>query len=889
MVYSSFEREVEANNSFYTQFPVPFAFASFQYTKELNSMSFQDAKLNEANLGDFTEDAFVAATSLADLALSGGSKDEIQEVSLDEPGELEESKQMGKEAELLSSFCVGETPEAQFASTASEVHSNQVHTANPLIDAYDDVGSFNEPENMFPRESESSGIVVTKDCQDNDSFKVAALNYSRLNASCLTFEDSEYGSDDSFRREVGLKERSASVEKSNSTPLVDEGEEQDSNSCEDEEKTRCPCGRIENFGTMIQCDECKVWQHAKCVGFRKLSEIPEHYFCEECRPDLVRENSIFYRKKYVDMKRSRKLNRNRAELESLENIIENSEAIKSWELKSLFCKDLKKKYQTSSRAWNDEVLFRKYSKYLKDRNEVQKECVVAGLEIICGLSASEVEERLVACEKELSEREANDEVHVKDENDETVIDSMPNSIPAQGKVKKRKRTSILNDNLDIGDKIASSREERKMQQILQQFKRLEEREEKRKQKSSGQVGTSLSCGNSDDNLSARFRKASNRTTSVDSDEKYSLLIEGDEEGSERFRTGSIRDTLSASSREMDDFKVEERVWEEEYPNTLFLNLPGPSIVGSTLFSLGSSQGSITSSWTGNCVESLSHFQGYWKKEKLLKLFRESTSSEQQQYGLHSPLVNKLNKSMSPPVKKKVLMEVGSFLLSPASSCGGKTSLCDKVECKVAASSSLRNVTVADDSNADVRSQHTLSQSRTSDSLRKVDAVNFIENLSTGNSKDGSDGRVLKSREYEVNVTARESDPSSRNFHRRVYNASPKMTEYFKDMEVDSTFSSNIRQSSNRESRPVGNESSNLRRNGSHDEVSDGNTMSSNIIGNYKGRSFVGGYGENSRFVREGDRNRKERFHNLPRQWSPNKKPRKNLDAWRDFRKQNGWH
>ncbi|GJD10393.1 Putative histone deacetylase complex subunit cti6 [Galdieria sulphuraria] len=844
-------------------------------------MSLEEVKANGPNLEDFTEDAFVAASSLADLALSGGSKEEVREVSVEQPSEPEISKQMGKDVQRLPSFRVEGIAGTQFTSTACEVCSKETDT---LINTYDDVGDINEPEGVTSEESKSTGTAVAEGGEDSSCLKVTALNDSRLSSHCLTFEDSESGSDDSFRREVGLKEKSASVEDSKSTPAVDE-EEEELNSEDSEEKTRCPCGRIENFGTMIQCDECRVWQHAKCVGFRKLSEIPEQYFCEECRPDLVRENSIIYRKKYMDMKRSRKVHTSRSELERLESMIEDSEVIKSSELKCLFCKDLKKKYQTSSKVWDDGLLFRKYCKYMKDNNEVEKECIIAGLEVICGLARCEVEERLAACEKDLSEKDASDAGRVKEENEESrLMEPKAKPIPAQERVKKRKRTSILNDNLEIGDKMASSREERKMQQILLQFKRLEEREEKRKHKSSGHVsGTSLSCGNSDDNLSARFKKTSNRTASVDSDEKYSSMMEADEDESERLRAASIRDCLSTSSREMDDFKVEERIWEEGNPNMPFLNLPGPSIVGSTMFSVDSSQSFVTSSWTGSRSDSVTRFQGFWKKEKLLKLFRESLSTEQQDNKLYSLMANRSQKSMSPPVKKKVLMDVGSFSLSPASSYGVKTSLDDKVEYGAAAtSSSLLNITLADDSNSDMNSLNILSRSRTSDSLHKDSVVDSIENISIGNSKDEPDGRFLKKREPTMNVDARGFNFSNRHFHRGVYNAS------LKDMEVDSTFSSNIRRNFNRD-RSHNNESSYQRRNGSHNETGDDNAVSSNIIRNIKGRSVVGAQGDHSRYFREVDRNRKANFRYSPRQWSPNKKPRRNFDAWRDFRKQNGWH
>ena len=36
----------------------------------------------------------------------------------------------------------------------------------------------------------------------------------------------------------------------------------------------------------IQCETCKVWQHGQCVGYAKEELAPDHYHCEQCRPDL---------------------------------------------------------------------------------------------------------------------------------------------------------------------------------------------------------------------------------------------------------------------------------------------------------------------------------------------------------------------------------------------------------------------------------------------------------------------------------------------------------------------------------------------------------------------------------------------------------------------------
>lgn len=39
-------------------------------------------------------------------------------------------------------------------------------------------------------------------------------------------------------------------------------------------------------GTFIQCESCNVWQHGGCVCILDDAKSLEHYFCEQCRPDM---------------------------------------------------------------------------------------------------------------------------------------------------------------------------------------------------------------------------------------------------------------------------------------------------------------------------------------------------------------------------------------------------------------------------------------------------------------------------------------------------------------------------------------------------------------------------------------------------------------------------
>ncbi|KAM3415463.1 putative histone deacetylase complex subunit cti6 [Cercospora zeina] len=56
---------------------------------------------------------------------------------------------------------------------------------------------------------------------------------------------------------------------------------------EEEEVIRCICGNDnpKDKRAFIGCDACTVWQHNVCMGVHDdEDDVPEHYFCEECRP-----------------------------------------------------------------------------------------------------------------------------------------------------------------------------------------------------------------------------------------------------------------------------------------------------------------------------------------------------------------------------------------------------------------------------------------------------------------------------------------------------------------------------------------------------------------------------------------------------------------------------
>lgn len=41
-----------------------------------------------------------------------------------------------------------------------------------------------------------------------------------------------------------------------------------------------------DHGLFIQCEKCLLWQHGYCVGLFSNSDVPDEYWCEQCKPDL---------------------------------------------------------------------------------------------------------------------------------------------------------------------------------------------------------------------------------------------------------------------------------------------------------------------------------------------------------------------------------------------------------------------------------------------------------------------------------------------------------------------------------------------------------------------------------------------------------------------------
>lgn len=96
-----------------------------------------------------------------------------------------------------------------------------------------------------------------------------------------------------FSEEPALKKQKAETEPQNESSDEEFNPKSDVASESGEGDVLCdPCGtNKDNYdedndegGMMIECDDCKTWQHAKCMGFRTQRAIPKVYKCNRCEP-----------------------------------------------------------------------------------------------------------------------------------------------------------------------------------------------------------------------------------------------------------------------------------------------------------------------------------------------------------------------------------------------------------------------------------------------------------------------------------------------------------------------------------------------------------------------------------------------------------------------------
>lgn len=280
-------------------------------------------------------------------------------------------------------------------------------------------------------------------------------------------------------------------------PSVEEDEEEDNS---DSEETRCPCGSTENSGIMVACDQCNTWQHGKCMGFRRNSDVPDKYYCHLCRPDEIRPNCIAHPKYKERYGRDRDLKDMRTATES-ETLLASLRPV---ELRKLFMLDLRNK-KSSTRSRSD--MCYRYATLFRTQFSKSRQTIIEGLMVLLEMSKTEVVERFETALKRVrnerspdtgGDRRRGSGGHHHD-GDQPAEHGSRVAGNGRGQGHKRAR-SIGGDGTgenglarhDSGTQDAAvehdfnsetrgmSREERKLQQTMKLFARMEERERERK-------------------------------------------------------------------------------------------------------------------------------------------------------------------------------------------------------------------------------------------------------------------------------------------------------------------------------------------------------------------------------------------------------------------------
>lgn len=290
----------------------------------------------------------------------------------------------------------------------------------------------------------------------------------------------------------------------------------------DSEETRCPCGSTESSGFMIACDKCNTWQHGECMGYRKKVEVPEKYYCNICRPEEMLPTCVAYRK-YKERQHSKDRDGKDAKRDP-EVLLA---IVKPVELRRHFVTDIRQKKNGHKLSRSD--LFNRYALLLRNHFAKHRQSIVEGLVIILDMHRREVVDRLDSTLKRLrstsSDRNKDDGPGRKrggTDGSQDGICSDAGGSRSHGHVRvnpqKRARSSSVSlDGVEkgfshgelnfneagtdidgVGTDCSSgrglSREDRKLQQAMKLFARMEERERERKKPRTGDSGTSPKVG-----------------------------------------------------------------------------------------------------------------------------------------------------------------------------------------------------------------------------------------------------------------------------------------------------------------------------------------------------------------------------------------------------------
>lgn len=251
---------------------------------------------------------------------------------------------------------------------------------------------------------------------------------------------------------------------------------------------------------MIACDDCNTWQHSRCMGFRRRSDLPEKYYCNLCRPEKMRVGCIAhprYKEKISKDREGREAKRDQDALLS---------AVKPTDLRKIFLADLKHKKSLVSAGKQHMIM--KYASLMKIQFSKHRQSILDGLVVLLDIPPPEVSERFDAAISKLRQPEKHDSDERNEDgsnplNDSTQKDAIPYSAMNGKSGAKRQRPSTgpsdpsedfslpgpessqsveIYGEMDMNE-VASlrgmTREERKLRETMKLFARMEEREKKR--------------------------------------------------------------------------------------------------------------------------------------------------------------------------------------------------------------------------------------------------------------------------------------------------------------------------------------------------------------------------------------------------------------------------
>lgn len=379
----------------------------------------------------------------------------------------------------------------------------------------------------------------------------------------------------------------------------DEEDEMDEDDGENgDEETRCPCGSTANSGTMIACDQCNTWQHVRCMGYRRSSEVPDKHYCHICKPDEIRPNCIAH-PKYKE-----RSNRDRSSLDRREHEAQLA-MVKPIELRRLFASDMRHR-KTLIRS-KGEVFFR-YAGHLKNQYGKYRSSVIDGLMILFDMQRQDVVERLDAATKRLK-ADRHEEADRKRSgtsvsNDDHGSEASGGKTPGLNRSQAQKRArpqSLSIDGLDVvsgargesTDNLGDfdlgadashgrnmSREERKLQQTMKLFARMEEREREKKKPRTGDANSSPKAGppsrsRTPKPSNARTASPKSSTTAVEIDEVSRKDMDETGQGAESTEAPEEKQIATGESRSSDTTRPSQKQLESTGPPKIVQPVPQP--------------------------------------------------------------------------------------------------------------------------------------------------------------------------------------------------------------------------------------------------------------------------------------------------------------------------